>query len=80
MVDPDRTNAAGRSWPRLGTFLIALPVLYVLSIGPAAVIVAKRDLPNDALVVKFYAPVIWLHGHTPLRGPLENYLALWGAK
>jgi hypothetical protein len=29
---------------------------------------------------RFYAPVIWLHDHTPLKRPLELYLGLFGLK
>ncbi|MBM4780217.1 MAG: hypothetical protein GQE15_21145 [Archangiaceae bacterium] len=51
--------------------------LYVLSIAPVAAAAEVLDLPRDS-VKRVYAPVIWLHDHTPLRKPLEWYMALWG--
>ena len=60
-------------------FLVALPVLYVLSIGPV-VAIASKTKTWPGLSQQFYAPVIWLHDHTLLRRPLEIYVALWGVK
>jgi hypothetical protein len=55
------------------------PLLYVLSIGPVAFAVEKLNW-DKAATKKFYAPVIWLHDHTPLKRPLELYLGLFGLK
>jgi hypothetical protein len=60
----------------LTVFVLALlPVLYVLSIGPAAML-AKRGYFQDG-VHYVYVPVIWLHDHTPLKLPLELYVSWW---
>ena len=58
---------------------IIVPVLYVLSIGPVA-LMAKGNGSGVSTVKPIYAPVIWLHDHTPLKKPLEAYLGLWGVK
>jgi hypothetical protein len=80
VADADRRNAGGRSWPWLGTLLIALPFFYLLSIGPVAAITSGMDRSNLEFAEKFYAPVIWLHDHTPLKEPLEYYVMFWGGK
>ena len=59
--------------------LVILPVLYVLSVGPAALI-AKRNGGTGAGFRRFYQPVIWLHDHTFFQKPLEVYVELWGVK
>jgi hypothetical protein len=60
-------------------WLAALPIVYVLSIGPVALI-AKNNPPETAVLRKVYAPVIWLHENTPLRKPLEMYVSLFGVR
>lgn len=57
--------------------LIAALCLYVLSIGPAAVI-AKKTGSDGSIIRMVYAPVIWLHDYTILRQPLEKYVEMWG--
>ena len=60
-------------------WLAALPLLYVLSIGPVGL--AAERIGTDPIVIwRFYAPIVWLHGNTFLRKPLEAYLGLWGVK
>ena len=56
-----------------------LPVLYVLSIGPA-VLILEATGPNHELEEAarvFYLPLIWLHENTPLRKPLDAYVEFW---
>jgi hypothetical protein len=56
--------------------LCALPMFYVLSLGPAVWLADRGYLPTEPLQV-VYAPLIWLHEHTPLSGPLDWYVELW---
>ena len=60
--------------------VFALPILYVLSVGPVAkgieLATGSKVPPQWALNV--YAPLRWLHHHTPLAKPLEWYGSLWG--
>ena len=55
--------------------MLIMCFMYVLSIGPAALIAGG---PSPTLRT-FYAPVIWLHDHTLLKKPIEVYMELWGA-
>lgn len=65
----------------LKTALIALPILYILSIGPVylSVWMAGSGLPPQVYTVIeiLYQPLLLLHEHTALRGPLEAYLNWW---
>lgn len=62
-------------------FVVAIPLLYVLSIGPVAAVVSRsQNTQSMNLFGKVYAPVIWLHEHTILKEPLEAYVELWGVK
>ena len=63
----------------IGWILLGLPLAYVLSIGPVAALVKPTD-SNFAAMVRFYAPIDWLHKNTFLKKPLEVYLELWGVR
>ena len=60
--------------------VIAVPALYVLSVGPVGMLVEKGHLGQTTAGVLegLYAPLVWLHEHTPLRRPLDWYARLWG--
>ena len=76
----DSQTRRWRSGPAIALVIaLLLPMLYVLSIGPA-VYVLKATGPNRELeeaVEVFYFPVEFLHQTTPLRGPLEAYVEFW---
>lgn len=72
--DRDRNNSGSAGW--VAALLLIGPLLYVLSIGPAGRLEKEGHLPKSIRSV--YAPVIWLHHHTPLEKPLEWYGELWG--
>jgi len=72
-IDDDASDH-GSAWL---AWLVAMPIVYVLSIGPVGLI-AKNHPGETAILRKVYAPVIWLHENTPLRKPLEMYVGLFG--
>ena len=55
---------------------LAIPLLYVLSCGPAIFLIEKTHANSDAFE-KIYAPLVWLHDHTPMKKPLEVYAEFW---
>jgi hypothetical protein len=61
-------------------YVIVLPVglllIYLLSVGPAVVIVVKAPKYRNQ-VRAIYTPMIWLHSHTPLGKPMDRYLDFW---
>jgi len=81
MAEAEQSSDAKGSSGWLILFVIVVPLLYVLSIGPVAAVVSRT---NDTRIInsleKVYAPVIWLHDHTILKKPLEAYVELWGVK
>ena len=63
------------------TALIALPILYALSIGPVAYTLVHNHPVNPRLMAAvnaFYKPLELLYEHTPLKVPLDAYLRWWG--
>ncbi|MEO5916551.1 MAG: hypothetical protein ABIS50_20105 [Luteolibacter sp.] len=75
MENPDEEKK-GRAGPILSTVVIGL-LLYVLSVGPAAMISPSNPAVSDWLD-RIYAPVISLYNHAPpLRRPLDNYTLWW---
>ena len=60
----------------IAAMVIALPIFYVLSLGPVVLIAKKHDYNGHALK-QVYAPVIWLHDHTFLKKSLEAYVGFW---
>jgi hypothetical protein len=77
MTEENETKSRSHGFSLVIGLLIALPLLYVLSIGPVALCAKKTSTDPQTLRV-FYRPVIWLHDHTPLEKPLELYINLWG--
>ncbi|WP_395750805.1 hypothetical protein [Prosthecobacter sp.] len=59
--------------------LVALPLLYALSIGPAAYCLSKFNVgrSTEDMVEAFYAPIIWLADHTSMEKPIDSYIEWW---
>ena len=67
--EPDKEN----SWPLLVSVGLVLPILYILSIGPAAFLVNRYPGLEDPLTV-FYAPVIFLIQTAPFGDLIIIYI------
>jgi len=71
--DEQERSEGGLVWV---TYIAIVAFLYVVSIGPASLVVKGK--PNGAAIVRtVYFPVVWLHDHTILRQPLNVYVDLW---
>ena len=59
--------------------VILLPILYVLSIGPAVMFMDMTGTEQELWPVftAVYYPVIWLYANTWLEEPLEAYIRFW---
>ena len=57
--------------------LLALALLYALSIGPAALVLDHHAPSLRSAARSFYRPLGWIHDKTPLREPLEWYVDLF---
>jgi hypothetical protein len=78
-----KEQAEAQPKPRPGRFLLfalIVPLLYILSAGPAEVIVNLTGPSKTSITVYrwFYYPVVVLHEDTPLQKPLDAYLRFWG--
>lgn len=74
-----KTEEDGHQATALLWLLVLTPFLYVLSFGPVISLVEKSN--NRALrdrVSVLYVPIGWLHAHTILKTPLEEYYLLCG--
>ena len=88
MTDPGDSSETSAPKHRVSFILIAamlLPVLYVLSIGPAAWIFSKTGLFGSTAAQHFfnvfYAPLEWAYSHNDFaKSFLESYLALIGVR
>ena len=74
----EEANDKGRSsgWGTWAALLLATLLLYVLSVGPAALVIEKTGA-GDAVAGVVYAPLIWLRDHTALREPMDDYVVFW---
>lgn len=61
----------------VAVLLVLLPVLYVLSIGPADYLV-RSDYLDAETSRAFYGPLVWLYNsYEPIQPLLEWYLEWW---
>ena len=66
-----------RSWAGTAAlWVLLLPIVYVLSVGPVFAIAERFRLRAEPLLL-VYAPVTWLHRNTPLKRPIEMYVDWW---
>ena len=65
----------------IGAVLLALPIIYVLSVGPAAKL-AQYHVISPSAVVSFYAPLEWLARQSQPLGNLMRWYVLdvWRVK
>jgi len=60
--------------------LVALPVLYVASVGPAVLLASRGMIQGDenSFAARFYSPLSFAHERCPPVGQaLDWYIALW---
>lgn len=77
-MNESRRPRSARVWPVLG-LVAGLPVLYGLSFGPVLRHYASHPPYRTPVWINVaYTPLMWLYENTPLHGPLDWYLGLWG--
>ncbi len=60
--------------------LVALPVLYVASVGPAVLLAQRGVIQGDenSFAARFYSPLSFAHSNCePARQALDWYVSLW---
>lgn len=73
-------RSSGPAVAVLALLLMLLPVLYVLSIGPAVWLHDRGLMSNglDEIAEVVYAPLDWAADASPLiEDPLDFYIELW---
>jgi hypothetical protein len=73
-MDEEQNQRSGNMMT--GMVFALLPILYVLSLGPAVWGVEKMGWDPD-LWETIYQPLIWLHENTFLEEPLDWYVELF---
>lgn len=76
--DTDHSRQTSNS-SAITVVVLALPLLYALSLGPAALAFRKYSAlkPMENAALAFYAPMFWLHENTSLKQPIESYVEWW---
>lgn len=69
-------------WMGIGVSLIAVPVLYVLSLGPLVWCLSHNRRPawmNDTFVDQYARPSNWIAEHSPkpVSDVIVAYIKLW---
>jgi hypothetical protein len=75
-MSDEPTSKAGRTWLHVAIWLGSALLLYVLSLGPAAVLV-ERKLMSKAAAETVYVPVLWLMEQTNTDDAVEAYCEAW---
>ena len=76
MADGQENNHSSRMAALVTAAVVGLPLIYILSVGPAVEIDRKVPLLRGAIET-FYSPVVWLDTHTFMRKPLDSYAGFW---
>lgn len=77
-MSEEATNKSSRTWRYIASTVVALPLFYVLSYGPVAVLGARKLISHD--VLEFYKiPIVFLVGKAGTEFGLTAYLKVWFA-
>ena len=75
-MDAEHPTSPRHLLGRVAATLLALLLLYPLSIGPA-VYAAVKLKADPTMLYSFYAPMFWATEYTPLQQPRREYLRWW---
>ena len=75
-MDAENPTSLRRLLLRAAATLLALLLLYPLSVGPAAYLMAKLRV-HPPLLYRFYAPLAWAINGTPLLKLGNDYIEWW---
>ena len=77
-MSDEATSRSGKKWLYVGGILVGLPLVYVLSTGPVAVL-AQRGLIPDSSIEVVYQPLDWVMRTTGMNGDalLSPYIMAW---
>ena len=71
-MSDEATGKSGKTWLSVVGLLVGMPLCYLLSCGPAAVLY-HRGLLSLEMLESVYAPVVWLE-RNGFIGYLDSYV------
>lgn len=69
------TSKSGEMWLYAVGLLVALPLLYASSIGPVFVLMKRRVISNDVMLI--YAPLNSFGSATGTDDAFKAYISVW---
>jgi hypothetical protein len=75
-MSEETTSKSGKTWLYVVGWLVSIPLLYVLSVGPIAVLVHRKLVPVSA-VEPAYTPLFWLFEKTHTGEAMTAYMEAW---
>ena len=72
----ETTSKSGKTWIYVVGFLALVPLLYLLSVGPGFVLMARGLIPEAAFETA-YLPLGLFVEATGTGGSIEGYLRMW---
>ncbi len=67
-----------KSRTTLVVLLVMLPLLYVLSVGPATKLLPGISRSGGQIFMRFYRPLIWIGREVRwIQKPLSDYINYW---
>ena len=64
----------------IGALLILLPLLYILSCGPAVILINRGYLSEEGFRIVYYPLNLAARSSRPIRDSLEGYTRLWALR
>ena len=75
-MSDEATRKSGKTWLYITGLLVGMPLCYVLSSGPMAVLQVRKVIPVSAIET-IYAPLLWAMRETNTREAVAGYVGLW---
>ena len=75
-MSDEATGKSGKTWLYVVGLLVGLPMCYVLSVGPAVVLL-KRTIVSREVFETVYGPVLWFGEKTDTKSALDSYAYAW---
>ncbi|MFA6545390.1 MAG: hypothetical protein WCS99_13310 [Limisphaerales bacterium] len=76
-MSEEATDKLGKTWLYVVSMLVGLPLLYVLSVGPAAVLVHLKPSLGQSVLLRIYNPLDSFANATGTHEALGAYIDAW---
>ena len=75
-MSDEPNGKSGKVWLYSLGLIVAFPLLYVLSVGPAAVL-GMRGFASESAFMNFYTPLISFAQAKNAEDLLQSYIKIW---